>query len=194
MCWEARYLMAMLYVEHRTAPPGAAANNNKKNALRLTKGMLAIPSKPPPPAGLGERAAAAPRGWLIKRHRDRKQQQQQQPPSKKARREIAIPGGLACRFQCDRAFCWLIRRSSGRRQQKTVAFVSSPTPRSRLGGARRSADFKEQRLIDLPGLTLGGGGEQFVGHDHEGARIALSVVAKRGDHLGSHEVWRSGLL
>ena len=63
-----------------------------------------------------------------------------------------------------------------------------------LGWRRDGAGLEEQRLVDLPGLALGGGLEQLAGHDHQGARIALSVIAERGDHSGGHQVGRAGLL
>ena len=61
-------------------------------------------------------------------------------------------------------------------------------------GHGHGAGFEEQRLVDLAGLTLGGGREQFTRHDHQGARIALGMIADRGDHLRGHQGGRTGLL
>ena len=41
-----------------------------------------------------------------------------------------------------------------------------------------ASDLEEQYLIDLVGLTLGGSLEQFTWHDHQGAQIALGMVAQ----------------
>jgi len=43
-------------------------------------------------------------------------------------------------------------------------------------------------------LALDGGCEQFAGHDHEGAWIALGMVAQCRDHLGGHQCRGAGLL
>ena len=50
--------------------------------------------------------------------------------------------------------------------------ASSPAPDRRLGlaGGGHGAYLEEQRLVDLAGLALGGGLEQLVGHDHQGAQ------------------------
>jgi hypothetical protein len=63
-----------------------------------------------------------------------------------------------------------------------------------LAGVGHGAGFEEQRLVDLPGLALGCGLEQLSRHDHEGARIALGVIAERGDDFGGHQGGRAGLL
>ena len=56
------------------------------------------------------------------------------------------------------------------------------------------AGLEEQGLVDPFGLALGGGGEQFVGHDHEAAQIALGVIGQGGDHLRGHQRGRAGLV
>ena len=72
---------------------------------------------------------------------------------------------------------------------------SSPAPDRRLGLVRggHGADFEEQRLVDLAGLALRCGGEKLVRHDHQGARIALGVIADRGDQLRRHQAGGTGL-
>ena len=86
-------------------------------------------------------------------------------------------------------------RRGGRRagpEAGVIAGAGSP-PWSRLAGGH-GAGLEEQRLVDLSGVTLGGDGEQLAGHDHQGAQIALGMIAEGSDHLRGHQGRGAGLL
>jgi hypothetical protein len=73
---------------------------------------------------------------------------------------------------------------------------SSPAADRRLGLARcgHGTGFEDQRLVDLSGVTLCGELKQLARHDHQGARIALGVIADRRDDFFGHQGGGAGLL
>jgi len=54
--------------------------------------------------------------------------------------------------------------------------------------------LQEQLLVEVYGLALRGDAEEFAGHVHQRAKIALRMIAQRGDQLLGHELGRRGLL
>jgi hypothetical protein len=81
------------------------------------------------------------------------------------------------------------RRWAGATGNKVIAVVR---PWPGVGGRR--AGLQKELLVDLPRLLAGRDGEQFAGHVHQGAQVALGVIAQGGDHLLGHQLCGSGLV
>src|SRR5439155_5813584 len=71
---------------------------------------------------------------------------------------------------------------------------SSPSSGCDLGLGGWGASLEEQLLVDLPDLVVGGMSEQLAGHVHEGAQVALGMIAQGGDQLRGHQLGGAGLV
>src|SRR4030088_3352426 len=76
----------------------------------------------------------------------------------------------------------LAQREYGRERRE----AGSSSPRGGacvLGLSCECASLEEECLVDARRLALGGGEQQFIGHDHQAAQIALCMVGPGGAHF-----------